>query len=189
MHEMLVDHLALQFARRWGLDLRTDSLSLERLHESAESVAKELGSSSSSGPSSIYLPYITADADGPKHLDVKISRAEYSSIVDAALNDVGAVLVRALEAAGGAARSESGGGASCGDVDALLVVGGGARSSVVVSMLERLLVGQNSQRKSSSSSGGGSPRPLAVVVPLAPEDMAVKGAAVALARGLSCIRG
>jgi len=75
----IVDFLADEFKKDQGIDLRSDKMALQRLKEAAEKAKMEL---SSSQETDINLPFITADASGPKHLNVKLSRAKLESLVD-----------------------------------------------------------------------------------------------------------
>ncbi|GLQ58176.1 molecular chaperone DnaK [Devosia nitrariae] len=75
----LVDYLADEFKKEQGIDLRNDKLALQRLKEAAEKAKIEL---SSSTQTEINLPFITADASGPKHLTLKLSRSKLESLVD-----------------------------------------------------------------------------------------------------------
>ncbi len=77
--QRLVDYLAEEFRKEQGIDLKNDKLALQRLKEAAEKAKIEL---SSSQQTEINLPYITADATGPKHLAIKITRAKFESLVD-----------------------------------------------------------------------------------------------------------
>ncbi|HWA12840.1 MAG TPA: molecular chaperone DnaK [Burkholderiales bacterium] len=77
--QRLMDYLADEFKKEQGLDLRNDVLALQRLKEAAEKAKIEL---SSSQQTEINLPYITADASGPKHLTMKITRAKFESLVE-----------------------------------------------------------------------------------------------------------
>ncbi|MBY0578350.1 MAG: molecular chaperone DnaK [Burkholderiales bacterium] len=77
--QRLVDYLADEFRKEQGIDLKNDKLALQRLKESAEKAKIEL---SSAQQTEINLPYITADATGPKHLAIKITRAKFESLVD-----------------------------------------------------------------------------------------------------------
>ncbi len=77
--QRLVDYLAEEFKKEQGIDLKNDKLALQRLKEAAEKAKIEL---SSSQQTEINLPYITADATGPKHLAIKITRAKFESLVD-----------------------------------------------------------------------------------------------------------
>ncbi|MDF9616899.1 molecular chaperone DnaK [Pseudomonas entomophila] len=75
----LIDYLVDEFKKESGMDLRNDPLALQRLKEAAEKAKIELSSAQSTD---VNLPYITADATGPKHLNVKISRAKLESLVE-----------------------------------------------------------------------------------------------------------
>ncbi|MGH8769384.1 MAG: molecular chaperone DnaK [Burkholderiales bacterium] len=77
--QRLMDYLADEFKKEQGIDLRKDVLALQRLKEAAEKAKIEL---SSSQQTDINLPYVTADATGPKHLAIKITRAKFESLVD-----------------------------------------------------------------------------------------------------------
>jgi molecular chaperone DnaK len=78
--QRLMDYLADEFKKEQGIDLRKDVLALQRLKEAAEKAKIEL---SSSQQTEINLPYVTADASGPKHLAIKITRAKFESLVEA----------------------------------------------------------------------------------------------------------
>src|ERR1700723_3460628 len=75
----IIDYLADEFRKEQGIDLRKDKLALQRLKEAAEKAKIEL---SSSKETEVNLPFITADASGPKHLVMKVSRAKLESLVD-----------------------------------------------------------------------------------------------------------
>ncbi|MBQ0755814.1 MAG: molecular chaperone DnaK [Amphritea sp.] len=75
----LIEYLAAEFKKESGIDLHNDPLALQRLKEGAEKAKVELSSTQSTD---VNLPYITADANGPKHLNVKISRAKLESLVE-----------------------------------------------------------------------------------------------------------
>ena len=75
----LVEYLAAEFKKEQGIDLKKDKLALQRLKEAAEKAKIEL---SSTAQTEVNLPYITADASGPKHLTLKLSRAKFESLVD-----------------------------------------------------------------------------------------------------------
>ena len=77
--QRLIDHIVTEFKRESGVDLSKDVLALQRLKDSAEKAKIEL---SSSQQTEINLPYITADASGPKHLAMKVTRAKFESLVD-----------------------------------------------------------------------------------------------------------
>ena len=74
----IVDFLAGEFKKEQGIDLKTDKLALQRLKEEAEKAKKELSSASQY---EVNLPFITADATGPKHLNIKLTRAKFESLV------------------------------------------------------------------------------------------------------------
>lgn len=77
--QRVIDYLADEFKKEQGIDLRSDMLALQRLKEAAEKAKIEL---SSAQQTEVNLPYITADASGPKHLAVKITRAKFESLVE-----------------------------------------------------------------------------------------------------------
>lgn len=77
--EVLINHLATQFQKDNGIDLRKDPMALQRLREAAEKAKKELSTQQSTD---VNLPFITADASGAKHLQVTISRAEFERMAD-----------------------------------------------------------------------------------------------------------
>ena len=75
----LIDYLVDEFKKDQGIDLKQDPLAIQRLKEAAEKAKIELSSSSQTD---INLPYVTADASGPKHMNLKLSRAKLESLVD-----------------------------------------------------------------------------------------------------------
>ena len=75
----LIDHLVDEFKKEQGVDLRNDPSAIQRLKEAAEKAKIEL---SSSAQTDINLPYVTADASGPKHLNMKLTRAKLESLVN-----------------------------------------------------------------------------------------------------------
>lgn len=118
--DALVESLVEGFKEEHGIDLTHDPLALQRLHEAAEGAKVEL--SSSSGMAAISLPFITADASGPKHMDVTISRAKFDALAQPTLKQTSSVSEEALRAA--SLRPS--------DLDAILLTGGSARLSAVV---------------------------------------------------------
>ena len=110
----LVDHLADEFKKEQGIDLRKDKLALQRLKEEAEKAKKEL---SSAQQYEVNLPYITADATGPKHLNVKLTRAKFESLV--------ADLVKRTIEPMKAAMKDAG--VSASEIDEVVLVGGMTR--------------------------------------------------------------
>jgi len=92
--EVLINHVAQQFQREQGIDLRKDQMALQRLQEACEKAKKEL---SSAQTTDINLPFITADASGPKHLQMSISRAEFEKLVDHLIDRVKGPVQQALK--------------------------------------------------------------------------------------------
>ena len=110
----LIDFLADEFKKDTGMDLHNDPLALQRLKEAAEKAKIELSSSSQTD---VNLPYITADASGPKHLNVKLTRAKLESLVEELIQRTIAPCQTALKDAG----------LSVGDIDDVILVGGQTR--------------------------------------------------------------
>src|SRR5690606_5108371 len=79
----LINYLVDTFKQESGIDLRKDSIALQRLKEAAEKAKIEL---SSREQTDVNLPYITADASGPKHLNIKVTRAKLESLVEDLIN-------------------------------------------------------------------------------------------------------
>ena len=107
----LIDYLADEFKKDQGMDLRGDALAMQRLKESAEKAKIEL---SSSAQTEINLPYITADQSGPKHLNLKLSRAKLEALVEDLISRTINPCKTALDDAG----------LSASDIDDVLMVGG-----------------------------------------------------------------
>ncbi|MGO4386664.1 molecular chaperone DnaK [Microvirga sp. 2YAF29] len=110
----LVEYLAAEFKKEQGIDLTKDKLALQRLKEAAEKAKIELSSASQT---EINLPYITADASGPKHLALKLSRAKFEQLVDDLVQKTIEPCRKALKDAG----------ISPGDIDEVVLVGGMTR--------------------------------------------------------------
>ena len=110
----LVEYLANEFKKDQGVDLKTDKLALQRLKEAAEKAKIEL---SSSAQTEVNLPFITADASGPKHLTMKLTRAKFESLVADLVKRTVKPMKDALSDAG----------LSAGDIDEVLLVGGMTR--------------------------------------------------------------
>ncbi|WP_019090735.1 molecular chaperone DnaK [Komagataeibacter europaeus] len=115
----IIGFLADEFKREQGIDLRQDKLALQRLKEAAEKAKIEL---SSSKETEINLPFITADASGPKHLVVKLTRAKLESLVDD-------LIQRTLEPCRAAMKDAS---VSAGEIDEVILVGGMTRMPKVI---------------------------------------------------------
>ncbi|MBN9282160.1 MAG: Hsp70 family protein, partial [Hyphomicrobium denitrificans] len=94
---VLVSYLADEFKKEQGIDLRSDKLALQRLKEAAEKAKIEL---SSAPQTEINLPFITADASGPKHLTMKLTRAKLESLVETLINRTKGPCEKALKDAG-----------------------------------------------------------------------------------------
>ena len=110
----LIDYLADEFKKDQGMDLRGDALAMQRLKEGAEKAKIEL---SSSAQTEINLPYITADQSGPKHLNLKLTRAKFESLVDDLISRTIDPCKTALQDAG----------LSASEIDDVLLVGGQIR--------------------------------------------------------------
>jgi molecular chaperone DnaK len=121
----LVHYLADEFKKEQGIDLRNDALALQRLKEAAEKAKIEL---SSSQQTEINLPYITADASGPKHLTLKLSRAKFEQLVDDLVQRTIQPVKNALKDAGVAAA----------DIDEVVLVGGMTRMPKVQETVKQL---------------------------------------------------
>ena len=93
----IVEYFADEFKKENGIDLKTDKLALQRLREEAEKAKKELSSASSY---EVNLPFITADASGPKHLNMKLSRAKLESLVGDLIKRTIAPIKKAIADAG-----------------------------------------------------------------------------------------
>ena len=114
----LIDYLTVQFKKDQGIDLRGDPLAMQRLKEGAEKAKIEL---SSSQQTDINLPYITADQAGPKHLNIKITRAKFESLVEDLVD-------RTIEPCKVALKDAA---LSATDIDEVILVGGQTRMPLV----------------------------------------------------------
>ena len=121
----IVDWLAEEFKKDYGIDLRKDKQSLQRLTEAAEKAKVEL---SSVLETQISLPFITADADGPKHLDMKLTRAKFEDLVHDLVERLRGPIQTALADAGLSPR----------DIDEVILVGGSTRVPVVQKIVEEI---------------------------------------------------
>ena len=95
--QRIIDYIVTEFKKEQGVDLTKDVLALQRLKEAAEKAKIEL---SSSAATDLNLPYITADASGPKHLNIKLTRAKLESLVDELIERTIAPIRTALKDAG-----------------------------------------------------------------------------------------
>ena len=120
----LVEYLAAEFKKEQGIDLTKDKLALQRLKESAEKAKIEL---SSAVQTDINLPYITADASGPKHLALKLTRAKYEALVDDLIQRTVEPCKKALKDAG----------LTAGQIDEVVLVGGMTRMPKVQEIVKQ----------------------------------------------------
>jgi molecular chaperone DnaK len=130
--QCLVEWLADRFQAANGLDLRSDAMALQRLRESAERAKQEL---SSAEETDINLPFIAADAAGPKHLNETLARAQLEELVAPLIERLTSPCLRALEDAGLAAA----------DIDRVILVGGMTRMPAVQRKVEEIF-GQEPHR-------------------------------------------
>ena len=121
----LIDHLAAEFQKDQGIDLRKDKMALQRLKEAAEKAKMEL---SASMETDVNLPFITADASGPKHMNIKISRAKLESLVADLLDKLEAPCVTAMRDAG----------LSAGEINEVILVGGMTRMPAVQDRVRKI---------------------------------------------------
>ncbi len=121
----VIDYLADEFKKEQGIDLRDDRLALQRLKEAAEKAKIEL---SSATQTEINLPFITADQSGPKHLNIKLSRAKLEALVDDLVQETVGPVKSALKDAG----------ISAGEIDEVILVGGMTRMPKVIETVKSL---------------------------------------------------
>ncbi|PZQ45033.1 MAG: molecular chaperone DnaK [Micavibrio aeruginosavorus] len=117
--DRIIHYLADEFKKEQGIDLRNDKLALQRLKEAAEKAKIELSSSQSTD---VNLPFITADASGPKHLNIKMTRAKLESLVDDLIKKTTGPLKAALKDAG----------LKASDIDDVVLVGGMTRMPKII---------------------------------------------------------
>jgi len=120
----LVEYLAEEFRKENGIDLRKDKLALQRLKEAAEKAKIEL---SSATQTEINLPYITADASGPKHLTMKLTRAKFEALVDDLIQKTVEPCRKALKDAG----------LTAGEINEVVLVGGMTRMPKVQEVVKQ----------------------------------------------------
>ena len=123
--QRIIDWLADKFKADNGIDLRQDKMALQRLKEAAEKAKMEL---SSTTQANINLPFITADASGPKHLDYTLTRAEFERITKDLLDRCKKPVEQALKDAG----------LKAGDIDEVILVGGSTRMPAVQDLVKKL---------------------------------------------------
>jgi molecular chaperone DnaK len=123
--QRIMDYLVDEFKKENAVDLKKDMLALQRLKEAAEKAKIEL---SSSAATDVNLPYITADATGPKHMNVKLTRAKLESLVDELIQRSITPCKTAMQDAG----------VTAADIDEVILVGGMTRMPKVVEAVEKL---------------------------------------------------
>jgi molecular chaperone DnaK len=121
--QRIIDYIVTEFKKEQGVDLTKDVLALQRLKESAEKAKIELSSNSQTD---VNLPYITADASGPKHLNIKLTRAKLESLVDE-------LIQRTIEPCRVAVKDA---GVKLSDIDDVILVGGMTRMPKVQEMVK-----------------------------------------------------
>ncbi len=123
--QRVIDYLAAEFKKENGIDIKKDRIALQRLKDEAEKAKKELSSVMSTN---INLPFITADASGPKHLDITLTRSKFdeltSDLVEATLEPIRLALKDA--------------GLSAGQVDKIILVGGSTRTPAVQEAVKKI---------------------------------------------------
>jgi molecular chaperone DnaK len=117
--QRIIDFIAEQFKKENGIDLRSDKLALQRMKEAAEKAKIEL---SSAAQTDINLPFITADASGPKHLNVKMTRSQYEALVDD-------LITKSIDPCKAALKDA---GIKASDIDEVILVGGMTRMPKII---------------------------------------------------------
>ncbi len=123
--EVLIDHIAEEFRKAEGIDIRNDAMALQRLKEAAEKAKCEL---SSAQETSVNLPFITADENGPKHLQMTITRAMFESLIAKLLDRVKQPCLSALEDAK----------LDASKIDQVILVGGTTRVPAVQTLCKNI---------------------------------------------------
>ncbi len=120
--QRIIDFLADEFKKDNGIDLRSDKLALQRMKEAAEKAKIEL---SSSAQTDINLPFITADASGPKHLNIKMTRSQFEALVDD-------LITKSIEPCKAALKDA---GINANEIDEVILVGGMTRMPKIIKMV------------------------------------------------------
>src|SRR2546425_3364718 len=123
--QVLIDHIADEFKKEHGIDLRKDQMALQRLKEAAERAKKDLSQATTAD---INLPFITADASGPKHLQISLTRAKFEQLVDPLIERCRGPVMRALQDAG----------YKTSDIDEIVLVGGMTRVPKVQALVKEI---------------------------------------------------
>lgn len=124
--KIVIDYLAEEFKKAEGVDLRNDKMALQRLKEAAEKAKKELSSTMSTN---INLPFITATAEGPKHLNIDLSRAKFEDLTAGLVEKTMEPMKRAISDAG----------ISVSEIDDVLLVGGSTRIPAVQEAVKKFI--------------------------------------------------
>ncbi len=123
--KVVLDFLADSFKKENGVDLRNDNMSLQRLKEAAEKAKKEL---SSMNTTNVNLPFITANENGPLHLNIDITRAKFDSLTSHLVNDTVEPIEKAMKDAG----------VTAADLDQVILVGGSTRIPAVQEAVKKM---------------------------------------------------
>jgi molecular chaperone DnaK len=123
--QVLIGYVADEFKKEQGIDVRKDAMALQRLQEACEKAKKELSSSNSTD---INLPFITADASGPKHLQMNISRSKFEQLVDSLIERCRGPVMQALKDAK----------LQPSDIDEVVLVGGSTRIPKVQELVRKI---------------------------------------------------
>jgi molecular chaperone DnaK len=121
----LLNYVADEFKKDQGIDLRKDKMALQRLQEACEKAKKELSSAASTD---LNLPFITADASGPKHLQMNITRSKFEQLVDPLIERCRGPVMKALEDAKMSPK----------DIDEVVLVGGSTRIPKVQELVQKI---------------------------------------------------
>jgi len=127
--QMLINYVADEFKKQSGIDLRNDTMALQRLQEACEKAKKELSSAQSTD---LNLPFITADASGPKHLQMNITRAKLEQLIDHLIDRTRGPVLQAMKDAH----------LSPSDIDEVVLVGGSTRVPKVQQVVKDLFNGK-----------------------------------------------
>ena len=125
--QRLMDYLATEFKKDQGIDIRNDKMALQRIKEGAEKAKMEL---STAMETDVNLPFITADASGPKHMNIKLTRAKLESLVEDLIKKTEGPCLTALKDAGLTPK----------DIDEVILVGGMTRMPRVQQMVKDIFV-------------------------------------------------
>jgi molecular chaperone DnaK len=124
--QRIIDWLADNFKKEYGIDLRNDRMALQRLKDAAEKAKIEL---SSATVTNINLPFITADATGPKHIDVNLTRAKFEELISDLVESTVGPVNQALSDAG----------LKPSDIDKVILIGGSTRVPLVQETVKRIM--------------------------------------------------